>query len=155
MADRAPKGMAHNHIPGYPYVELRPGAHRPKGKDGRLLLRKLNQVGRRVRAPIKITSGLRTPREQWAAYQDYLHGGILAAPCCSKHYLHAWSECLRQCASNHCSSRAADCEILHNGEWLNIGLVDTARKAMRRIGLCLPVGSGEVWHVEVGSTWRS
>lgn len=140
------------------WLELGPGARWPSGPAGRRLLGKLNRVGRRTRRHIIITSGKRSPHAQWVAYQDYLAGGTLAAPCCSRHYLHSWSQCLKQCASRHCVSRAADCEIQYarNGTYyVNIGEVQAARAAMRAVGLCLPVGSGEVWHVEVGDTWRS
>lgn len=86
---------------------------------------------------------------------DYLNGGILAAPCCSRHYWHAFEDCLRQCASNHCKNRAADCVIDTKHGQVNIGTLEIARREMRKHGLCLPVGQGEVWHVEVGNVWNS
>lgn len=138
------------------WVEYAGGAHRLKGPHGRLLERKLARVGKTLGHRVRVTSGLRTAREQWFAYQDYLSGGTLAAPCCSKHYPHSWAHCLRQCASNHCCSRAADVEAWSPEKgWVSIGLLPQARRAMKRVGLCLPVGSGEVWHVEVGSVWCS
>ena len=140
----------------YPWVKIHGGARPPIGPDGRALLHKLNHVGWVLRRPVMVTSGRRTPREQHYAYMDFLRGGVLAAPCCSRHYLHSWASCLRQCASNHCRSRAADCIIrLPSGDWVNIGEDHAARAVMRRVNLCLPVGSGETWHVEIGESWRS
>lgn len=108
-----------------------------------------------MQAIITITSGRRTLHEQWAAYQDYLRGGTLAAPCCGRHYLHSWAACWRDCASNHCRNRAADCTIASPGGEVNIGDWPRARHAMRGHGLCLPVGQGETWHVEIGDYWAS
>lgn len=102
-----------------------------------------------------ITSGRRTAYEQWIAYMDYLSGGILAAPCCDQHYVHGWSQCHQQCASNHCVSKAADCTIASPFGEQNIGDWERARRELRHHGLCLPVGNGETWHVEVGTSWRS
>lgn len=133
------------------WLRLGPNAKWPKGRAGRQLLRKLNKVARACQDPVTITSGQRGPRGQWRAYMDHLRGGTLAAPCCSKHYIHEWQDCLRQCMSNHCRGRAADCMI----RGVNIGEDPCARREMARRGLCLPVGSGETWHVEVGDVWRS
>lgn len=105
-----------------------------------------------------MTSGDRNPREAWAAYQDYLRGGTLAAKCCSKGWPHTWAECGKRPQSNHARGRAADCIAQthrRGGEFVNIGEVPEMRVAMKDVGLCLPVGSGETWHVEVGNTWRS
>ena len=143
------------HRRAYPWLKLREGARWPVGDDGRDLCRRLNNVGRACQAFVTITSGRRTPAEQWAAYMDYLAGGILAAPCCSKHFIHSWPSCLRQCASNHCRSRAADCTIAAPTGEVNLGEWSRARKALIGHGLCLPVGSGETWHVEIGDTWNS
>lgn len=138
------------------WVHLAAGARRPTGSAGHDLMRRLNNVGRELQRPVIITSGRRTNLEQHRAYMDYLEGGTLAAPCCSKHYRHAWAECLRQCASNHCVGRAADCVLeAPGGGYVNIGEDQAARRSLRSHGLCLPVGSGETWHVEVGSVWRS
>ncbi len=138
------------------WVQLRPGAKWPQGSAGRALLRRLDKVGRHLRRPITITSGKRNAQEQWFAYMDYLQGGTLAAPCCTKNYTHKWSECRRECASNHCRSRAADCVVtMADGRTFNIGEIHRARQKMKAVGLCLPVGAGETWHVEVGNTWRS
>jgi len=139
----------------YRHLVRRNGTRWPKGQDGRTLLRKLNKVGRRTGLRIRITSGLRNNYEQWVAYMDHLRGGTLAAPCCARKYIHPWEECLRQCRSNHCVSRAADVVVKHPGDssWVNIGNNARARAEMRALGLCLPV-PGEPWHVEVGSTWR-
>ena len=141
----------------YRWLRLRPGARWPEGPNGRLLLRKLNNAARDIQLPLRITSGRRTPYEQWVAYQDYLRGGTLAAPCCGQHYLHAWASCQRQCGSRHCQNRAADVVVELDGgrQLVNVGEYLPARQALRRKGLCLPVGSGETWHVEVGETWRS
>jgi len=140
----------------YRWLRLSAGAKWPRGWQGRRLRRRLNRVGRDLRRTIVITSGQRDWRSQHAAYMDYLAGGTLAAPCCSKHYPHHLEDCLRQCQSNHCKGRAADCVIEQSdGTFLNIGDSRKARAAMTRRGLCLPVGDGEVWHVEVGNTWRS
>jgi len=140
----------------YKYLELRPGAHWPKGPSGRALLRRLNKTAKRLRTTIRITSGRRTPAEQWAAYQDYLRGGILAAPCCNKNWLHDLAHCGRRCQSNHCVSKAADVVIERPGRgWVNIGEWPKARQIMGKNGLCLPVGQGETWHVEIGDTWNS
>jgi hypothetical protein len=157
MAGEYREGRGMNYARRYPWLFKVDSTRWPKGRSGRLLLRKLNTVGRRTKRKIRIDSGLRTPHQQWHAYKDYLRGGTLAAPCCSKHFLHPWALCGRQCASNHCQSRAADCEIMSSdGEgFQSIGLDQDARRVMRRVGLCLPVGEHEVWHVEVGTTWRS
>lgn len=150
-------GMARNYRTNYPWLRLRPGAHWPRGRHGRDLLRRLNRVGRDCRRLVLVTSGHRSPYRQWVAYMDYLRGGELAAPCCGKHWLHTWSQCGRSCQSNHCRDRAVDCLIEGSGadDWHNIGEDAHAREALRRNGLCLPVGSGETWHVEVGDVWRS
>ena len=141
----------------YPWLQLGDGAHWPRGASGRDLLRRLNRVGRECRRTLLITSGRRTNYEQWLAYMDYLRGGTLAAPCCSRQYVHEWSECLRDCRSRHCASSAADVVVIRSRGrgTVNIGESKRARKAMRRNGLCLPVGSGETWHVEVGDSWLS
>lgn len=143
-------------VKGREWLRLRRGAKWPKGNEGRDLLRRLNRVGRDIGHPIYIYSGQRTWLEQHRAYMDYLNGGVLAAACCPKHYRHKPSDCLRQPTSMHCQGRAADCGVLWtNGSTTNIGQVVEARASMRRHGLCLPVGSGEVWHVQVGDTWLS
>lgn len=150
----------------YPWLRIRPGARWPKGNNGANLLRRLDDVGAARGRLIRVDSGLRSPYEQWRAYQDFLRGGNLAAPCCSRHWLHSWEECLRQCGSNHCISRAVDASISTgrkpgphrprtSTEFQSIGLDVKARAEMHRVGLCLPVGVGEVWHVEVGNAWRS
>lgn len=140
----------------YRWLRLSPGARWPDGSLGRDLLRRLNNTGRACQALITITSGKRGAKAQHRAYMDHLRGGILAAPCCEKHYVHAWSACLRHCASRHCTSEAADCTIrVPWGDQVNIGEWDKAREKMRSHGLCLPVGQGETWHVQVGSTWNS
>lgn len=132
------------------------GARWPRGAPGRDLLRRLNNAARLAETRVRITSGRRTAYEQWVAYQDYLRGGTLAAPCCGLGTLHQWRRCQKQCASNHCVSRAVDCEVeLENGSWVDPGQWSEFRGAMRQRGLCLPVGSGETWHVEVGQVWRS
>lgn len=145
MIDLVPKRLR------YRWLRLLPGARWPAGPAGRDLLRRLNNVGRACQSQITITSGRRGPKAQWRAYQDYLRGGTLAAPCCAKHWPHSWEDCGRQCASQHCASRAADCTM----RGANIGEIPCARREMRSHGLCLPVGYGETWHVEVGTTWRS
>ena len=140
----------------YRWLELGEGARKPLGNDGDDLLRRLNNAAREVQAHVKITSGRRTNYEQWLAYQDYLAGGILAAPCCSLGSPHQWSRCLKQCMSNHCASRAVDCVVKRRGVgWVNLGEWQKMRDAMRAKGLCLPVGYGETWHVEVGNRWES
>lgn len=140
----------------YPNVRLGDGAKLPQGEPGRDLLRRLSQAGKRLNSTIVITSGQRDWRQQHAAYMDYLKGGTLAAPCCSKHWPHRAQDCRRECASNHCRGRAADVEIVRaNGHHVLPGNWQEARDVFDRLGLCLPVGSGEVWHVEVGEVWRS
>lgn len=122
---------------------------------------KLDKVGTDLRRNILVTSGDRSPFEAWQAYADYLSGGNLAAFCCAKHYRHGWEQCGKQPTSNHCRGLAADClvEAQKKGstppQWVNIGDLAVVRKALRDRGLCLPVGSGETWHVEVGDTWNS
>lgn len=140
----------------YKWVALAEGARWPRGGAGRELCRRLNNAGRLIQRRIIITSGDRNAREAWEARMDYLRGGNLAAQCCWLVGFHTWEECGKSPYSNHARGRAADCvvETRHRG-WVNIGEVRRARKAMRRRGLCLPVGSGETWHVEVGSSWRS
>lgn len=141
----------------YRWLSLRPGAHWPAGPAGRDLLRRLNNAARDTQLHWIVTSGRRTSREQWSCYMDFLRGGTLAAPCCSRHYLHSWAECLRQCSSRHCESRACDVAVvLSDGQGTaNVGDYPPARKALHSHGLCLPVGQGETWHVEVGNTWVS
>lgn len=140
----------------YARLRLRDGAHWPTGEAGRKLCRRLNRVGKAIGMTVTITSGQRTWREQHAAYMDFLRGGTLAAPCCSKRYLHTAAECRRDCQSRHCSGEAADCVLeTSEGRWVNIGELQVARRAMARYGCCLPVGFGETWHVELGDTWRS
>ena len=140
----------------YPYLRLSPGQKWPRGKNGREILRKLNKVGRGCKRIILIKSGLRDAYQQWMAYMNYLRGGTLAAPCCSKRYIHSWAACGKTPASMHCVSRAVDCGILgKSGDWdtyRSIGYSHTARMHMRKHHLCLPV-VGEQWHVEIGSYW--
>lgn len=140
----------------YRHVHLAAWARWPRGRQGRRLTRKLNRVGRDIDLVVIVVSGQRGWRQQHAAYMDYLRGGTLAAPCCSKRYQHTAAECLRQCASNHCRGAAADCRVrLASGVEVSIGEHKGARRAMRKHGLCLPVGQGEVWHVEIGRQWLS
>lgn len=142
----------------YHWLILADGARWPRGPEGQRLLTRLNRVGRTLKRQIRIDSGRRTNYEQWVAYMDFLSGGNLAAPCCWKHWAHPWSQCARQCASNHCINRAADCSVQARRSgtvFHSIGDDPQARKAMRVWGLCLPVGSGETWHVEVGNAWNS
>ena len=140
----------------YRWIRLSPWARWPSGPSGRDLLRRLNNTGRACRAKITITSGKRGNLAQHNAYMDYLNGGTLAAPCGWKNYVHSWAECPKDCRSNHCASKAADCLIENpEGGTVNIGELPKARREMRHHGLCLPVGQGETWHVEVGDTWRS
>ena len=138
------------------WVRLAPGRRWPRGDAGRDLVRRLNNTGRQLQSRLLIVSGQRSPWEQWAAYQDYLRGGTLAAPCCWRHWLHDWPQCERQCASNHCHGRAADVQARASRRlgWESVGLWDDARIQLRRHGLCLPV-PGEPWHVEIGGTWRA
>lgn len=133
---------------------LRDGAHWPKGPDGARLLRKANRVARDLDRRIFIVSGRRNNYEQWVAYQDYLRGGVLAARCCGKSYPHAWDDCGRQCASNHCRSRAIDCGVLsRHGKYVSLGLWKGAIKSLNSHGLTLPLyptSSGrwlEPWHL--------
>lgn len=145
-----------NHRVNKGWLRLQRGARWPAGSAGNELCRRLRNTARACDAVILITSGQRTNRQQHRAYMDYLSGGILAAPCCGKQYQHSWAQCGKACQSRHCAGRAADCIIQKpNGDWVNIGEWDRARHQMRGHGLCLPVGAGETWHVEVGEYWRS
>jgi len=118
-------------------------------------MRRLNRVGKALNKKVIIISGLRTPYEQWVVYQDFLRGGNLAATCCWRRYPHSWAQCGKTPTSNHCRSKAIDCGLYDkHGTYRSIGYYDKARELMKRHGLCLPV-PGELWHVEVGSTWRS
>jgi len=140
----------------YQHLRLRDGAKWPEGRNGRELCRRLDRLGAALHSTVLITSGQRSWREQHAAYQDYLRGGTLAAPCCSKHWPHRAQDCRRECASNHCRGTAADVTIVrNNGASVLPGNWQRARDEMKRLGLALPVGSGEVWHIEIGDTWRS
>lgn len=124
----------------------------------RRLLRKLNRVGRRRRLRVHIVSGQRTPWQAWQLRMNYLHNGSpLAARCCSRFDgVHSWADCGKDPWSNHADGNAADCGlILRSGRYQSIGLDRRARRLMRRLRLCLPVGHGEVWHVEIGNTWAS
>lgn len=129
-------------------LTLRDGAHWPQGDDGRRLLVKANRVAQDLQRPIHIVSGLRTAYEQWAAYQDYLAGGTLAARCCWQTWPHSWAQCGKQPTSNHCRSRALDCGVIgkRTGAYHSIGLYKGARAAIARHGLVLPV-PGEPWHL--------
>lgn len=107
----------------------------------RKLLRKLNAVARDLGVTIHIVSGYRTYAEQkvlYARYIAYLNGGpyanLAAVPGTSLHE----------------TGNAADCSI--NG--VDIGNFPGAREALRRHGLCLPVG-GEPWHVQTGNNWNA
>ena len=83
-----------------------------------------------------VNSGYRTYAEQAALYDKYLHhGGNLAA---------------KPGTSNHEGGSAMD--VSDRGK--PIGARAENRKAMRHLGLCLPV-HGEAWHVEQGNTWRA
>lgn len=137
-------------------LTLRSGARWPKGRDGRRLLRRLNRAARKAGLQLVVVSGQRNWREQHRAYMDYLRGGTLAAPCCSRHYLHSEAMCLRQCGSRHCVGRAADVDAVlqPGGAWTPVGNVAKMRYELRAAGLCLPV-PGEPWHVECGSDWRA
>lgn len=140
----------------YKWVALADGARWPKHNTGADLVRRLNNVGRAIQRRIIITSGDRSPREAWEARMDYLRGGNLAAQCCWLVGFHSWDECGKTPYSNHAKGKAADCVVeTRSRGWVNIGEHRKARKAMDRRGLCLPVGSGETWHVEVGEIWRS
>lgn len=136
----------------YPGIQLAPGATMPTGEAGRDLMRRLSKVSKEIGHPIRVISGKRKAYDQWVLYMRYLRGtGNLAAPCCWKHYQHSWSSCGQACASMHCRSRAVDCGVIdRHGNYRSIGYSDKARNAMRKHGLCLPVG-GEPWHVQVGS----
>jgi hypothetical protein len=138
------------------WLTLGPGARWPQGHAGKVLRRKLHRVARRIRRELVITSGDRNAREAWEARMDYLNGGTLAAQCCDRTDRHSWAECGKTPWSKHADGRAADVELVRrNAKRVNIGESDRARAAMRLEGLCLPVGAGETWHVEVGTTWNS
>ena len=138
------------------WVMLASGRRWPRGDAGHDLVRRLNNTGRRLGSRLLIVSGQRSNYEQWAAYQDYLRGGTLAAPCCGRHDLHDWPSCGRECASNHCIGRAADVQVRPAGtsDWVAVGLWHRARKQLHHHGLCLPV-PGEPWHVQAGDVWRA
>jgi hypothetical protein len=138
------------------WVSLTPGRKWPRGRQGRRLIRRLNRVGRHLQREVIVVSGQRNWREQHAAYMDYLNGGTLAAPCCSRHYVHSVKDCLRDCRSRHCQGLAADVVLAskNGAPQQNIGEDSAARRAMRRNGLSCPV-PGEPWHVEVGTEWRA
>ncbi len=143
----------------YPGVRLSHGASWPTGPEGRRLLTKLSQVARDIGHPILIVSGKRSNHDQWALYMRYLQGrGNLAAPCCSKHWVHSWASCGRECASHHCRSMAVDCGVVdRHGRYTSIGNSKRARAAMRAHGLVLNV-AGEPWHVvraATDPTWRA
>jgi len=129
----------------------------------RALLKKLNAVGEQLERPIYMWSGWRTPWKAWDLRMLYNAGrGNLAAPCCSKYgyskQWHSWESCGKDPWSNHASGNAADVGVVDKrGSRVNIGDYPGARAAMKRVGLCLPVGSPqrEPWHVEIGNTWRA
>lgn len=122
------------------------------------VMRRLDQVGRKVGRYVKVISGDRTPYQAWQLRQLYLSGrGNLAALCCGNSGRHSWAACGKSPRSNHARGAAADCGIVHSGRgtgYTSIGNWPGTRPAMRAVGLCLPVG-GEAWHVEVGGVWRA
>ncbi len=133
-------------------VVMAPGAT-PPGAD---LMRRLRQVAAFIHLTIKIISGDRTPYQAWVLRMRYLNGtGNLAALCCWQRGRHSWSSCGKSPRSNHARGKAADCGVILRGRYVSIGKYGPARSAMRKFGLCLPVGNGEIWHTEVGSRWVS
>lgn len=103
---------------------------------GHDLLSALNRVGKILGKKLWIASGFRSNAEQKILYDRYLRGeGPLAAA---------------PGKSNHNRYGAADVHI----DGMNIGDYPGAREALKRMGLCLPVG-GETWHVEIGNNWRA
>lgn len=142
------------HPSRFPFVELGEGVVAP----GDELMHKLSDLGEGMHRLVHVVSGDRTPYQAWVLRQRYLDGdGALAALCCLRFTgKHGWDSCGREPQSNHASGRAADCGLVLEMGYKSMGLCGRqVRDRMRALGLCLPVGAGEVWHVEVGSTWRS
>lgn len=125
-------------------------------KTGRVkpvLEHKLNEVGRAIKRKLFVGEGKRSAHAQWKFYMAYLNGhGNLAARCCTKYYRtkHSWESCGKNSQSNHFTGDAADTVIMPT--WNNIGTSNDAVKAMRKVGLGLPVG-GENWHVEISNSF--
>lgn len=122
---------------------------------GDALMNRLRQVARDIGKEIRVISGDRTPYQAWTLRMRYLNGtGNLAARCCTRYSgKHSWSACGKNPTSNHARGRAVDCGVMNPG-YRSIGYYQPARNAMRKRGLCLPVG-GEPWHVERGGNWRA
>lgn len=119
------------------------------------LEKKLNEVGRMIKRKLFVGEGKRSAKAQWVFYMAYLNGhGNLAARCCTKYapgVKHSWANCGKNSQSNHFTGRAADTVIMP--AWNNIGTSSAAVKAMRKVGLGLPVG-GENWHVEISNSFN-
>jgi hypothetical protein len=106
----------------------------------RNVLTRLANVSKEIHQPIFIREGNRTREEQQHFWDLFQAGkGARAA---------------RPGTSNHEFGRAADCAVGADRNGPNIGDFRGAREAMRRRGLCLPVG-GETWHVEIGNNWKA
>lgn len=125
------------------------------------LSKKLNKLGKKHKRYLRMGSYKRDQRQQHDLYLKYIRGtGNLAAYCNTKYRgEHSWDQCKKYppCASNHCGGNASDASYYHSGRsgnYTNLGYNDKVRKYMKELGLCLPV-SGEKWHTEVGTTWRS
>lgn len=109
----------------------------------RVLLYKLANCAKETGTLVHINFGRRSRAEQTRLWRLYLAGkGSLAA---------------RPGTSHHETQDppAADC-VIDSGasKGIPVGQHLPFRRAMRKRGLCLPVG-GEPWHVEPGNTWRA
>jgi len=122
---------------------------------------KMQRVGIKHKRYLRMGSYKRDQKQQHELYLKYIRGtGNLAAYCNTKYRgEHSWEQCKKYppCASNHCGGNASDASYYHqgrSGNYTNLGYNDKVRKYMKQEGLCLPV-SGEKWHCEIGTTWRS
>jgi hypothetical protein len=102
----------------------------------RELMVRLAKTARDTKAVMHVNYGKRTYAEQAALYRKYGPG-----------------RAARPGTSRHETGLAADV-VFHAARWRNIGASDSARAAMKRYGLCLPV-AGEPWHVEKGNIFRA
>lgn len=142
---------------GLPFIDPSPGVELP---GDRVLLMKLNRVGREMKRLVVVKSGYRSHYQQWELRMKFLRGeGNLAARCCLKYdqTIHSWQQCGKQSQSNHSlppKGRAVDCGLLLGSGYVSIGNVHDARVLMKKNGLCLPV-PGEAWHVQAFGGWAA
>ena len=134
----------------YPYVTLKTGERWPRGRKGRSLLFRMNELGRYLQRRIHIISGYRGWTEQNQLWLDFKAG--LGAPANHPSII-----------DDHRRGEAADCGVIAaDGAYWNIGehprLRDKNQTLLKKFGLFLPYrppfswahanGNNEIWHAE-------